>query len=290
MPIVTASIIGGGASLLGGLIGAGGAQSAANTQARAANNATQLQSNIYGQTVSNESPFLGAGVGATGQLNYLLGNSNQVPGEAGSTAGGFGSLNTAYPSLQPFTADTFKQYSPAYQFQLQQGAQGTLNQDAGAQGAESGAALKDLTSYNQGMANTSFNNAFNQYLGQQQQGFSQYQTQQNNVFNRLSTLAGMGQSAASNQATGASSFAGSIGQSASNVGSALAGGTVGATNAITGALGGAASYAALPWLTANQSTAPPSTAVSFQRDQIPFGLVPMPQHGWTGGSIFPQNT
>ena len=269
MSFVTAAIIGGGASILGGIIGAGGARSAASQQANAAQNATNAQVGMFNTTVGNESNFLQAGQGANAQLNYLLGNSNQVPGEAGSTAGGFGSLNTAYPSLQPFTADTFKQYSPAYQFQLQQGAQGTLNQDAGAQGAESGAALKDLTSYNQGMANTSFNNAFNQYLGQQQQGFSQYQTQQNNVFNRLSTLAGMGQSAASNQATGASSFAGSVGQSMSNVGSALAGGTVGATNAITGALGGAGNYAALPWLNAN-TMGPNSGAVS-NGDAI-FGL------------------
>jgi hypothetical protein len=35
------------------------------------------------------------------------------------------------------SASMMQQYSPAYQFQMQQGAQGTLNQDANAQGAES---------------------------------------------------------------------------------------------------------------------------------------------------------
>ena len=74
-----------------------------------------------------------AGYGAQSQLNYLLdvgtpgaagGGSSTTPATAtSSTAGGFGSL------LQPFTAQYMQQYSPAYQFQLQQGQQGVLNQE-----------------------------------------------------------------------------------------------------------------------------------------------------------------
>jgi len=64
-------------------------------------------------------------------------------------------------------AENFKQLSPAYQFQMQQGQQGVLNGDASGQGALSGAAMKDLIGYNQNMANTSLNNAFNQYQTQQ---------------------------------------------------------------------------------------------------------------------------
>jgi hypothetical protein len=209
-------------SIAGGLISAGGAESAAQQQANAAENAQQIQQQEFNQVLANERPFVTAGTGAVGTLADLLGTSGN------KTAAGYGSLNA------PFTTDTFKQMSPAYQFQLQQGGQGTLNQDASAQGAESGAALKDLQSYNQNFANTSFNNAF-----------SQYQTQQNNIFNRLSSLATLGQGAASNQATGASSFASSIGQSATNVGTALAGGTVGATNALSGAAQNAGIWASL---------------------------------------------
>jgi hypothetical protein len=133
----------------------------------------------------------------------------------------------------PFTAQTFKTLSPAYQFQLQQGAQGTLNQAASAQGAESGAALQQLQAYNQNFANTSFNNAFNQY-----------QTQQNNVFNRLSALATLGQGAASNQATGASQIGSNVGATAGALGGAQASGTVGAANALGGGLTNAAIWAA----------------------------------------------
>lgn len=185
-------------------------------------------------------PSSGWGIGAGGAMSRGLMAGGGAPGKSTATqgmtaaqaGGGFGSLNT------PFSADMMKQYSPAYQFQMQQGQQGVLNQAAGSSGALSGAALKDLTSFNQGYANTAFNNAFNQY-----------QTQQNNTFGRLSDIAHLGQAAASNQATGASSFAGSIGNSAQNVGTALAGGTVGSANALAGGLN-----SAMPWLYANSGS------------------------------------
>jgi len=222
---VAAAIAGG--AIVGGGISAIGANSAAHTQANAAQNATNAQLSMFNQVQGNEAPYRQAGQGAVGELGNLLGTS----GNTG--AAGYGSLN------QPFNMADFKSLTPQYQFNLQQGTQGTLNQDAGAQGAESGAALKDLISYNQGYANNSFNSAF-----------QNYQTQQNNVFNRLSTLAGMGQAAASNQATGASSFAGNVGQSMTNVGTALGAGQVGVANSLSGGLN-----SALPWLYANQNPA-----------------------------------
>jgi hypothetical protein len=199
----------GGASLIGGVIAGQGAKSAAHTQANSSQYAADLQKNMYDQTVAREQPYVQAGYGAVNTLSGMMGQLNK-----------------------PFTADMMKEYSPAYQFQMQQGQQGVLNQASNSQGALSGAALKDLTAYNQGFANTAFNNAFNQY-----------QTQQNNVFNRLSGLATLGQGAASNQATGGSNYANSIGNSISNVGSALGAGQVGQANAYSSALSNAA-----PWL------------------------------------------
>jgi hypothetical protein len=215
-------------SIAGGAIGAAGAESAASQQAGAEEQALAFQQQMWNTTQTNEAPFVQGGQQAQSQLNYLMGEG--TPGQGGtagsSAAGGFGSLET------PFNASNFKSLSPAYNFQAQQGAQGTLNMDASAQGAESGAALKDLQSYNQNFANTSFNNAFNQY-----------QTQQNNVFGRLNSLATLGQGAASNQATGASSFANSIGNTQAGIGAAQAAGTVGAANALSGAAGGAGNAA-----------------------------------------------
>lgn len=179
---------------------------------------------MFNTEQSNEAPYMQTGANASNQLNYLLGEGNQASYGAGSSAsGGFGSLN------QPFNAQTFQQMSPAYQFQLQQGAQGTLNTDSSGQGSESGAALKDLQSYNQNFANTSFNNAFNQY-----------QTQQNNVFSRLSNLATLGSSAGSNSTTGAGQFSGQIGSTLGSIGASQAAGTVGSANALSGAIQGGA--------------------------------------------------
>lgn len=228
-----AAAIGVGGALIGGSIAAGGARDAASTQAGYERSALEQQKGMFNTVQGNEQPFMKAGQGAVSQLNYLLGTGK--PGDPygpygatadSSSAGGYGSLNA------PFTADTFKSMSPAYQFQAQQGAQGVLNQDASAQGAESGASLKDLMSFNQNFANTSFNNAFNQNLAQK-----------NSIFDRLSQIATLGSNAGSNSATGASNFATSIGNTQAGIGAALGAGQVGVANSISGGLQSAA-----PWL------------------------------------------
>lgn len=157
------------------------------------------------------------------------GPSPQGSAPAGQTGGlGYGSLTA------PFTTQNWQQLSPAYNFQKQQGMQGVQNADAAGQGAMSGAALKDLTDYNQSAANTSFNNAFNQY-----------QTQQGNIFSRLSGIAQLGQSSANNTGQQGTALAGQAAQSATNIGTAQAGGIVGSANALSGGINNA-----LPWLTA----------------------------------------
>lgn len=144
----------------------------------------------------------------------------------GSAAGGYGSL------LKPFNTSDWQQLSPAYNFQKQQGTQGVLNSAASGQGALSGAAYKDLIDYNQNAANTSFNNAFNQY-----------QTQQGNIYSRLSGIAQLGQASANNTGQQGTALAGQAAQSATNIGTAQAGGAVGIANSLGGAAQGAA-----PWL------------------------------------------
>lgn len=225
-----------GAAIVGAGISAAGAESAAGTEAGAAENAQGISENEFNTITGQEAPYLQSGYGALSQLNYLQGigtpgttGANGAPPTASSSpAGGYGSLN------QPFTASYMQQYSPAYQFQLQQGQQGVLNQDASSQGALSGAALKDLTSFNQNYANTAYNNAFNQY-----------QTQQQNTYSRLSGIANLGQAAASQQAQSGTALAGQAATSATNVGVAQAGGTVGAASSLSSGIGTAALYGGL---------------------------------------------
>jgi len=208
----------------GALISGSAAQSAASTQAGAAENAQQISANEFNTITGQEQPFMNAGYGALSALNQGMGIGTNNP-TAQAQGVGFGSLS------QPFTAQNFQQLSPAYQFQLQQGQQGVLNTDSSGQGALSGASQKDLIGYNQGMANTSFNNAFNQY-----------QTQQGNIYSRLSNIANLGQNAASNTGQQGTALAGQQAQSAQNIGTALAGGQVGAANAYSGGISSLGSY------------------------------------------------
>jgi hypothetical protein len=108
-----------------------------------------------------------------------------------------------------------------YNFQLQQGGQGVLNADSSSQGALSGASLKDLISFNQGYANSSFNNAFQLY--NQQQG---------NIYNRLFGLSGLGQNAAANTGQQGTALAGNAGQAAVAAGNAIGTGMSNAGNAL----------------------------------------------------------
>jgi hypothetical protein len=187
---------------------------------------------VYGPGMPSQHP-IGVAPGSAPNPNAFpaapQGGQAGAPGPGGyATPGGYGSL------LAPFTTDQFHQYSPAYQFQLQQGQQAVLNGDASSVGAESGAASKDLINYNQGLADTAFNNAFNQY-----------QTQQGNIYSRLAGLTQLGQNAASNTGAQGTQLAGNIGQSVASAGAAQAAGQVGSANAWSGALG-SASY--IPWL------------------------------------------
>jgi hypothetical protein len=168
---------------------------------------------MFQQEQTNERPFIQGGQGAQTQLNQLLGTGPN------NGSGGYGSLNT------PFTMDNFKQLSPQYNFDAQQGAQGVLNNSSSGQGALSGAALKDLSSYNMNNANNSFNSAF-----------ANYNTQQNNIFARLSNIATLGSSAGSNSTTGAGQFAGTIGNTMGAIGQSQASGIIGASNNLGGGL------------------------------------------------------
>lgn len=212
-------------TVAGAAIEGSAAESAANTQAAAAENAQNISEQEFNTITSQEQPFMNAGYGALSTLNQDLGTAPD------NGSGGYGSLTA------PFTAQNFQQLSPAYQFQLQQGQQGVLNQDSSGQGSLSGATMKDLIGYNQNYANTSFNNAFNQY-----------QTQNQNVYNRLSGIAQLGQNAAANTGQQGTALAGQAAQSATNVGTAQAAGQIGVANAAAGGLG---SLSALPWLYGN---------------------------------------
>ncbi len=129
----------------------------------------------------------------------------------------------AYGSFtDPFDVEAFYDYQdPGYAFELQQGTQALQNAQSAGSGAFSGAALKDLLGYSQGFARTGYNDAFNRY-----------QTQQGNIYSRLSDLAHLGQNAAAGVGAQGTQLAGNAGQMISNAGAASGAGVVGAGNAL----------------------------------------------------------
>lgn len=218
-----AAVIGGAA------IGAIGSNVAAGTQASGQKAAAATQQQMFNTINQQEQPFIQGGYGANTQLQQLMG----IGGD--STAANYGSFN------KPFTSqDYLNNQDPGYQFQLQTGGQALRNADTPGVGSLSGAALKDLMSFNQNMASTGYQNAFNRF-----------QTQQNNVFGRLSGIAGLGQNAATNVGTAGTSLGTGIGQAQAAAAGSQAAGIVGATNS----LGGAAS--SLPYLLGNGSSSIP---------------------------------
>ncbi len=132
------------ASIGGALIGSNASQSAANTQAQAADQASQVQQNMFNTTQGNLKPYMGAGTNALSALQQMLG--------LGGGAGGAGA-----PDYSAFMN------SPGYQFQLQQGL-GAIQGNAAATGGATGNTLRSLMGYGQGLAGQTFN----QYLGQLQ--------------------------------------------------------------------------------------------------------------------------
>jgi hypothetical protein len=164
-------------------------------------------------------------LGLTGKSKDGAASPDASGTDAGFYPDTYGDPSAAdYGSLtKPFDVEEFyKQQDPGYWFRLQQGTQGLRNAAAAGSGALSGAALKDLLTYNQDMASQEYGNAFNRY-----------QTQQGNIFSRLSDIARLGQSAAAGVGSAGTQLAGNAGQSAYNAGSASGAGIVGAGNALS---------------------------------------------------------
>lgn len=167
-----------------GVTGAAATGAAGATQAAATGGAGAVSAADRLSSLLN--PYISGGASAMDQLSAAMG-----PG---------GSLTT------PFTADMMAKYSPAYQFQLQQGTQ-AAQRAAAAQGLTgSGGTAKALQRYTQDYAGTAFGRANDIYSQQQR-----------DIYNRLSGVAGMGQTAATEAGkTGvqAAEYAGTLGEEA----------------------------------------------------------------------------
>lgn len=197
----TAAIIGAAAlgtvgSVASGVIGASSAKKAADAQVQAAEisagvqrEGLQFQKDTYAEARTDAAPWMEAGRKALSQYQVELG---LAPGES-----------------------TFKT-SPGYDFQVKEGEKGVMNNLAALGMKNSGAALKELTRFRQGLADTTHNNYLNRLQGIAGMGQGQ-----------VNSLNSLGQGVAGDVQRGMQG----IGQTYQEAGQARASGYMGAANA-----------------------------------------------------------
>ena len=249
MPSLTllAATLGAGALAAGGAaysgtLGAKAATSAADTQASAALAGQQLQADQFAQTQANLQPFVSTGQSALGALSNYTANETGVLEGLANRAGNIPSFQSMFTS--PGAMNSFLESTPGYQFTKDQGLQAAQNSYAAQGLGQSGAALKGAAQYATGLASSTFQNQFQNWLAQtgvQLSGMGQAQNLLTAGGGALNSLASLGENAAAQ--------VGSLGQQSVTSQNALttagaaaqAAGTVGSTNAITGGISGATS-------------------------------------------------
>jgi len=240
MPI--GGIIAGLGSLGGGLFGANAAQSAANTQAQAANNAAGISANEFQAIQQQLQPFKELGGNAASLLGQLFGITTG-PGQTsdpryGSFYSPISSVVGAPPSpTDPSLTSQFRA-SPGYQYALGQSSNAIQNSAAGQTGAISGNMLKALQTNATGLADQDYGNFYNNLVNNYATRYNDVGNNRNQILNVLGALSGQGQNAAAQLGGFGQNAVTSIGNNLNLAGSAQAAGTVGSANAFTTALNG----------------------------------------------------
>ena len=162
-----------------------GVESAAAASQASANQSLALQREMFNKQIELQEPWRQAGVNALTKMRG--GDYSQTP---------------------QFAFNYNQNTDPGTQFRLQQGLN-AMNATAAARGGLiSGNALKAGQDYGQAQGSQEYQNAFNRYIT----GYNADVARANNMYNRVSNIAGTGQTT-SNQLA---SMAGNYGQNASN--------------------------------------------------------------------------
>jgi hypothetical protein len=187
--MVAAAIL--GAGVLSAGAGIYGASTAANAQQNAASTASNTQLNMFNQEKTLLNPYVQTGNNANTALTSQLSDLSAP-------------INMNENTLQN---------TPGYQFNLTQGLKSVQNGAAARGLGISGAALKGASSYATGLADSTFQNQFNNA-----------QTNRQTTYNMLSGQQSLGENAAAG-----------VGNAGINTGNSIASNTIGAGNAAAGA-------------------------------------------------------
>ena len=194
-------------------VGAYAAKKGASAQQKAADEAAQVQREIFQKQTELAEPFRQAGITSQNELMRLLG----IGGDA--TAPDYGMLTRGYrPEDLPM--------DPGYQFRLREGTKALERRLAAGGKYFSGGALKAGQQYGQELASQEYMNAFNRA-----------QAQLGTRLGTLGSLYGAGQAAAQQVAGQAGQYGENVGNLLMAGGAARASGYAGVGNALNQALG-----------------------------------------------------
>lgn len=214
------SIISGISSIIGG-------NKAASYDEAAAKTAQEY----YGYARSDLSPYTSAGQSAMSSALSLA--------QGSPTGGGPDYVTEASQNLPGQMTQSQLEQTPGYQFNLSQGLKATQSAAAARGLGVSGAALKGAATYATGLADSTYQNQFNNA----QSRFSDYlnlnTSQQGNLtnqFNRLNSLASIGETAGANTAQAGSNLANTSATAQEAAGNAISSGIKGLGTGVGNAL------------------------------------------------------
>lgn len=193
----------GAAIVTSSVIGADASRKAANTQADALRQSAEYQKQQFDLINEQQKPYREAGYTALSDITGMK----------------------PYLTKQFTTEDFTSGIDPSYAFRLQQGQEATKRMANMGGGTIGGNALQGMEDYSQGLASTEFGDAFNRF-----------QKQRSNIYNTLSSIAGLGQTSLGQTTEAGTQTGANVGNTMANIGAAQAGGIVGQANAITGGL------------------------------------------------------
>jgi hypothetical protein len=240
---------------------AGAAESAQQLQAQEAQNALNFQEQEWQTQQQNLQPWLKAGQGAINSLSQLT----STPGE--------GLLTPWTGTFTPPTAEEARA-TPGYQFTLQQG-EGAVQDSAAARGGLlTGNTAEAMQQYGQGLADTTYQQTYQNALTQYETAYNTFQNNQTNLYNRLAGVAGVGQNAATSLGQQGQAAAGNVGninlvtgaqqgQALQNAGAATASGYAGVANAFSGGISNIGGMLTLQQLLSGQNSASQQAAAGY---------------------------
>jgi hypothetical protein len=203
---------------------ANAAKKAAQEQAAAARYAADMQYKMYQQQRSDYEPWRQTGIGALSDL--------------------------ANPDFKrDFTMSDFQQ-DPGYAFRMAEGQKALERSAAARGGLQGGGTLKALAKYGQDFASNEYGNAYNRF-----------NADRDRRFNRLSSLAGLGQTATGQLGQAGQNYANQAGQNLMGAANAMGASRIAQANAWGGAMNNASNLGMQGlWMSKfNQAQAQPGT-------------------------------